>query len=271
MEITLHPASGPLDGTVQLPGDKSISHRYAMLAAAEKGCAELIAAHEGRVAQNAAWARFQLAFAPPRNLGKHQALGVWVEGDTDGALLAVRLESPHHLAFGAVADRYLPLNATGGRFVTLVETESWRWSDYRWDDGKGLYNVYRETIDFAAVETVSVWLQNLPPGREVRCRIGPILALPMVSATARRPVLTVNGNPVELPCDLESGQWLEVDGAAEARVFGPQGESLQTLPLDPASLPRLEPGRNLLRLSCHPGSGVPPRLKVTVFRRGEML
>lgn len=37
MEITLHPASGPLDGTVQLPGDKSISHRYAMLAAAAEG------------------------------------------------------------------------------------------------------------------------------------------------------------------------------------------------------------------------------------------
>lgn len=33
--------SGPLDGTVRLPGDKSISHRYAMLAAAAEGVSRL--------------------------------------------------------------------------------------------------------------------------------------------------------------------------------------------------------------------------------------
>jgi 3-phosphoshikimate 1-carboxyvinyltransferase len=35
------PATGPLEGTVRLPGDKSISHRYAMLAAAAAGVSRI--------------------------------------------------------------------------------------------------------------------------------------------------------------------------------------------------------------------------------------
>ena len=34
---TIHPARGPLEGSVRLPGDKSISHRYGMLAAIAEG------------------------------------------------------------------------------------------------------------------------------------------------------------------------------------------------------------------------------------------
>ena len=34
---TINPAQGPLEGTIRLPGDKSISHRYAMLAAIAEG------------------------------------------------------------------------------------------------------------------------------------------------------------------------------------------------------------------------------------------
>ena len=40
MKQTVSP-SGPLEGTVRLPGDKSISHRYAMLAAAAEGTSKI--------------------------------------------------------------------------------------------------------------------------------------------------------------------------------------------------------------------------------------
>ncbi len=39
-EITLHPARN-VAGTLRLPGDKSISHRYAMIAALAEGASEL--------------------------------------------------------------------------------------------------------------------------------------------------------------------------------------------------------------------------------------
>lgn len=41
MQQLVSPATGPLDGAVRLPGDKSISHRYAMLAAAAEGVSKI--------------------------------------------------------------------------------------------------------------------------------------------------------------------------------------------------------------------------------------
>jgi hypothetical protein len=231
----------------------------------------LTATNAGLVPRNAAWARLERHVSPPLDLKSKQALGFWVEGDGQGAWLAIRLGSPHHLAFGAVADRYLPLDFTGPRFVTLIETESSRWSDFQWDDGKSLYNVYRETVDFSAVDTVSIWLQNLPPGGASRCRIGPIRAVPMVPATLRNPTLSVNGRPLRIPVELTSGQWIEVDDGTAARVFGKQGEPIAAVTLDRTAPPWFDAGVNELRLSGMAGPGPAPRAKVTVFRRGELL
>ncbi len=228
----------------------------------------LIATNAGRLARNAAWARLEKRFDPSLNLKDRQALGVWIEGDDLGEVLAIRLESPRHIALGAVADRYLTVDFSGRRFFTLVETESARWSDFVWNDGKGLYNVYRETIDFGVVESASVWLQNLPPGREARCRIGPIRALPMLAATIRNPALTVNGQSVELAVEMTSGNWIECDGLDDCTVYGLRGETLAKVRLS-APLPSLRAGSNEVRFSCASGSRPAPRVKVTLFTLGE--
>lgn len=230
----------------------------------------LAATNSGAVARNAAWARLEKRFEPVLNLKERQGLGVWIEGDGLGEIVAIRLESPRAAAFGAVADRYLTVDFTGRRFVTLVETESARWNDFVWDAGKSLYNVYRETIDFGAIESVSVWLQNLPPGREATCRLGPLKALPLRPGTVRNPVLTVNDERIELPAELTSGSWIECNGASDCTVYGSRGETLAQLKLN-ARPPPLRAGGNEMRFSCAPGSGPAPRVKVTLFTLGEEL
>jgi hypothetical protein len=127
-----------------------------------EGTGIFIAANSGKVPCNAAWARLDRKFSPCVNLRNHQAIGMWIEGDGNGQIIAIRLESPRHVSFGAVADRYITVDFIGPRLFTLVETESNRWSDYVWNDGKWLYNVYRETIDFSKVESISFWYNNLP-------------------------------------------------------------------------------------------------------------
>lgn len=230
----------------------------------------LIATNASQVPRHAAWARLDRRFDPPLNLKDLQALGLWIEGDGLGEVLAVRLESPRHLAFGAVADRYVNVDFTGRRIVTLVETESSRWSDYQWNDGKSAYNVYRETIDFAAVESVSVWLQNLPPRKEVRCRLGPIKALPMLAGTLKNPTLTLNGSSWTIPVELSSGNWIEYDATGEARHYGSKGEVLaQVTPQ--GQPPPLRAGANALSFSCAPVSGPAPRARITLFCRGPEL
>lgn len=228
------------------------------------------ASHPGTVPRNAAWARLTRQFAPPINLKNHQALGVAIEGDGLGELVTFRLESPPHLAFGAVADRYLPIDFTGRRLITLVETESARWNDFVWNDGKSAYNVYRETIDFGAVESASVGYQNLAPGKTNRCRLGPLKALPMASCTVVDPVLTVHGATVTFPVSIPSGGWIEGHGPEDCTLFDAKGEALQAV-VPRGAWPTVNPQLNPVQFSCAPTHGPPPRARITLFFRGDAL
>jgi hypothetical protein len=133
-----------------------------------------------------------------------------------------------------------------------------------------MYNAYRETIDFGAVESAEIWCQNLPPGRQVKCGVGPLKALPMVRGTVKNPALTVNGATAVFATELTSGGWLECNAPGDCVVYGSSGEVLDKLHL-PGSLPLLRPGQNQAQFSCAATPGPAPRVKVTFFAQGEDL
>jgi hypothetical protein len=224
----------------------------------------------GKVPRNAAWARLEKHFAPPLNAKEGKALALEIESDGSGAVLVIRLESPQHLAYGAVADRYVTLDFAGRRQLTLVETESSRWNDYVWNDGKHLYGVYREAVNFGAIESVSVWLQNLPPGKPVKCRVGPIQALPMRAAPVKDPAVTVNGVSIVFPVEMPSGSWIECNGPDDCALYGSKGELISKV-TPRGGWPTLRAGENRVQFSCPPQTGPSPRAKVTVFSHGEPL
>jgi len=224
----------------------------------------------GKIPRNASWARLDRKFEPSLNLKDHQALGVWIEGDGQGEIIAIRLESPRHISFGAVADRYINVDFIGRRLFTLVETESARWSDYGWNDGKGLYNLYRETINFGAVESVSVWYNNLPKNQQAACTVGPIKALPMVACTVKNPALTVNGKTLILPVEMRSGSYLEFSKDNDLILYGPKGEVINKVVPD-GEIPVLSAGENQIRFSCSAADGPAPRVKLTMISYGAPL
>lgn len=226
--------------------------------------AELSVTNAGRVPRHAAWARWEKRFDPPLAAPDDQALGVEIEGDGSGAVLAFRLESPRHLRHGAIADRYVTLDFTDRRRVTLVETESSRWSDYVWNDGKHLYHAYRETIDFGALESLSVWLQNLPPGRTTRIGVGPITALPLQPTVVAHPSLTLGGQTLHLRIRLEPGSWIEALGPEDCLAYDAKGKALGKVDWE-GSWPHVPPGTHRVRFDVAE-AGVPAaRARVTVF------
>jgi hypothetical protein len=229
----------------------------------------IIATNSGQVPRQAAWTRFRKVFKPVLNLKERQGLGLWIEGDGQGEIIALRLESPQHLAFGAIADRYVTVDFTGKRWFTLVETESARWNDFTWNDGKSLYNVYRETVDFAAIETAEVWLQNLPPAKPIKCRLGPIKALPLLQGAVVNPTFTVNGLTTHFPVTLLSGQWLEY-GPDACVHYGAKGEALGVV-TPTGKGPTVNQGPNQVTFSCSPTNGPSPRAKLTFFTHGPIL
>ncbi len=235
-----------------------------------KGAVIFSATNSGKVPRNAAWARLDRKFSPCLNLKEHEAIGVWIDGDGQGQTIAIRLESPRHISYGAVADRYITVDFTGPRLFTLVETESARWSDYVWNDGKGLYNVYRESIDFGTVESLSIWYNNLPKDKRTKCIIGPIKALPMVTCTVKNPVVTVNGKEIVFPVEMQSGSYLQLNADNDCVLYGSKGEMIKRVIPD-GEIPMLSAGENHIRFSCDEVDGPVPRLKLTVISHGEPL
>lgn len=228
------------------------------------------AENSGKVPRNASWVRLDRKFEPCLNLKNHQAIGVRVEGDGSGEIITIRLESPRHVSFGAVADRYITVDFTGPRLFTLVETESNRWSDYVWNDGKWLYNVYRETIDFGAVESLGVWYNNLPANEQTKCIIGPVKALPMVACTVKNPIVTVNGQAMAFPVEMQSGSYLEFDGGNDCELYSSTGQ-LITRVMPDGEVPVLLAGENHIRFSCDATNGPDPRVKLTLISYDEPL
>ena len=230
----------------------------------------LTAKNSGLVPQNAAWVRLDRKFDPPLNLKKHQALSLPIEGDGLGEILAVRLESPFHAVHGSVADRYFNIDFTGSRLLTGVETESTRWSDYVWNDGKHYYCLYHINIDFGQVDSLSIWYNNLPPNKQVTCRLGPVKALPMIPSTVVNPTLTLNGQTISFPVEIPSGGFLEFNDLDDCTLYDSDGKILaQVTPT--GTQPVLQKGDNKLSFSCDPTSGAAPRAKVTVISYDDPL
>lgn len=234
------------------------------------GLAMLVATNAGRVPRHAAWARLEKRFEPTLNAAEAKAVSVEIEGDGSGALLAIRLESPPHLAYGAIADRYVSVDFTGRRRLTLVETESSRWSDYVWNDGKHEYAVYREQIQFGAIESASLWLQNLAPGRRTRIGVGAVTAVPLRTGSLVSPVLVMGGQRWEFPITLTSGSWIEARGPGDCEAYGPKGESLGKI-VPRGEWPTLEAGPVEVRFEAGGGDSVVARARVTTYVGGEVL
>ncbi|MFO1021248.1 MAG: hypothetical protein U0903_11200 [Planctomycetales bacterium] len=230
----------------------------------------LTASNSGKVSRKGAWARWVRRFDKTVNLKDRQGLEVEIEGDGSGAIVAIRLESPAHIGFGAVADRYITVDFKGRRRVTLIESESTRWSDYDWGDAKTLYQVYRETIDYGAIERLSLYLQNLPVDHKTQITIHSICAVPIQKCILKHPRITWGEKNLTFPVEMTSGSWLECRSPEECVHYGPLGEDLgKVLPV--GEWPVLERKSTPILFGCDTGPDVPARARITVISAGETL
>ena len=215
-----------------------------------------------------AWSKAGKIFRPALDLGKHQALGVWVHGDGQGELLNFQLRSPEHISL-AISEHYLPVDFTGWRYFELIEPEGERYAHYTWPYGDN-YSIYFFSLDYPHLESLSVWYNNLPPGKQVSCYLSPIKALPLVKAKLSNPVVTVNGRTLKFPTQIESGCCLEFRSLADCKLYGPDMELLAEVKPE-GDVPFLEEGGNEVSFTCDAPAGINPRANVTMISRGEPL
>lgn len=216
-----------------------------------------------------AWVQIGRTQKPALNIDGKPALGVWVHGDNSGALLNLQQLSARHTAAGGIGDHYITLDFTGWRYFTLVEFESENVMKLGWPYGDS-YSVYREHVDYKAVESFSLWLNNLPPGGNVDCLISPVKALPLVEIPMRNPVLTINGATIKFPAEIPVGASLEFVGAGACYLYGKKGELLAEITPE-GTVPLLNPGENTIQFSCNSGEENNPRARVTIIAAGDVL
>jgi hypothetical protein len=262
--------------TVDLAGTSSevkvgeISGRFtAGRAASTDGGPSAGAAQPGAAGPQPSWAKVARTYAPPLDLSGHQGLGVWVHGDGGGQVLNLQVQSPHHITRG-IGEHYIDIDFEGWRYFELVELEGDRCAEFAWPYSWHYYALYREHVDYKAIETLGLWYNNVPPDRAVTCHISPIRAIPLVNAKLVNPAVTIGGRTITFPVAIETGSYLEFTPPDDARVYGPQGELVARVTPE-GEAPRLNEGHNEIRFDWAAGDGPHPRVQVSVIAQGEPL
>ena len=226
-------------------------------------------ARSDRPGREGSWAKIGWEFPEPLDLSAHRGLGVWVHGDARGEVLNFQVRSPESVALG-IGEHYVVVDFEGWRYFELAEFEGQRCGDYVWPYSRDLYGIFRESVNYAAVGTLSVWYNNLPPGEDVECHVGPIKALPLVKTPVRNPSITIGGDQIRFPVDIEPGTYLEVAATDECTLYGPDGAALQDVAPE-GRAPCVEAGGNHVRFASDVTDGERPRARVTVITDGDPL
>ena len=216
--------------------------------------------------RTSAWAHIGRTQEPALNIDGKPALGLWVHGDNSGALLNLQQLSARHTTAGGIGDHYITLGFSGWRYFTLVEFESENVMSLGWPYGDS-YSVYREHVDYKAIESFSLWLNNVPPGGSVNCLISPIKALPLVEIPVRNPALTINGTTIKFPVEIPVGASLEFRGMDSCFLYGKKGELLAEVKPE-GEIPVMQAGDNTVTYSVYAEDKV-SRALVTLFTVGN--
>jgi hypothetical protein len=92
--------------------------------------------------------------------------------------------------------------------------------------------------------------------------------LPLVEGKLRHPSVTVGGQTILFPVEIESGCYLEFRSRSDCQLYGPQGELVAAVEPQ-GDVPLLEAGENQVKFTCEAPEGVSARAYVTVISQGE--
>jgi hypothetical protein len=214
------------------------------------------------------WSKCEKVFVPPQNLSGHQALGVWVYGDGQGELLNLQLKSPTHVVSG-IGEHYVTVDFVGWRYFELIESNAERYADFQWPYGD-IYSIYRESVEFGQVQTLGIWYNDLPLGKQATCYLSPIKALPLVASKLTNPTVTVGGKTLMFPVEIPSGHYLEFASVDDCNLYGANG-ALVSRVKPQGDIPVLKVGPNAFSFHAETPPGLSLRAKITTFIEGPTI
>lgn len=230
----------------------------------EGGACGLFTAKNNSSSRQGTWVNIRKTFDPPLNISSCGALGIWIHGDGKGELLNFQLSNPDRF-WPTWDEHYVDVDFEGWKYVELHlrERDAERYVDYTWPYG-GTSAVFRSPLIRSNTSSLSIYCNNLPVGDPVRCRIGPVVAVPVRKVKITDPSFEINGSKIVLPIVLESGQYLELELPDHGTIFDERGARMGEI-MPKGDIPVMNPGENRLSFSCVVPEGFQVRVKVTVI------
>ncbi|MBM4089354.1 MAG: LamG domain-containing protein [Planctomycetes bacterium] len=236
---------------------------------AGEGCGRLSATNDGD-SPVGAWTSASRQFEPNVDLTPYDAIGVWVHGDGKGELLNLQLTNlPEY--FHTLDDHYVKIDFQGWRYCELLlrERDAAAYHDYQWPYGAHCV-LHRSPLVRHAVNKLTLYLNNLPPGDAVSVQLSPLKALRTRKVVLRDPAVELGGKRLVFPVDLESGMTIEFESMDDCRVYDERGALVRWLRPN-GEVPALLPGGNSVDFSCQGPEGLNSRAEVTVITAGRPL
>ncbi len=209
------------------------------------------------------WSSHTLYYDNLRDLSANRMIGAWVRGDSSGALLNFHLGIPR----GVTTDQYVDLDFEGWRYFVFPRCEGDRVFDYSWPY---LWKLSLVSLRWGQIDRFAVLLNDVAPGGEVTCRLGPVKALHTSPSTIANPSVTINGATITFPGTLSGDSYLEFTDSGKCRFYDPNGFLLgETVP--EGDVPLVRSGSNEILFSCDSDEPEGQAVWITVVTEGERL
>jgi len=208
-------------------------------------CAVFTATNSG---PRGGWCAVGRKFDGPLDLSRHQAIGLWVDGDGKGETLRLQLRD----AVGHAAT-----------WNVLISFKGWRLCVFRMSEAAG--------VDWSKTDHLLLWLQGLAGNVAVQVRLDDLRVLPEIHSAPvlALPTLEVNGKTIEFPIRLKPGQALASEGPADVRFYAGGMQPSQPIDVSTAVM-MLSPGENRVIFSADADGGYPGDVNVLLYRLGPM-
>ena len=158
-----------------------------------------------------AWAVADNAFEPCRNLGGARVIRARVRGDGSRAVLNFQLTKPR--VYGAAcSEHYVKLDFTGWKEIEMPvrERDAEDYDKYVWPYD-GYAAVFHNWLNFLQIGAFNLIVNEIPAGGEVNVEIADVKLVRQVSYCSGGRALTVNGARHEIPFDMATGSYAELE------------------------------------------------------------
>jgi len=147
----------------------------------------------------------------------HRGIGIEIEGDGSGALVAVQLEGH------GSRDYVIPIDFEGTKFIEVPNGEvAWSRADWGW-------RMRTKHMDYTSVAQCRIGLGMIPGKTSASVRIHRLVALSQQAAALENPCVRINESCLQVDGHVSSGHYLVYRGGDEVKVYDPDWHFVEEL------------------------------------------